>query len=160
MYMVNNNLMTHILYNVLVPVERVLTLVIYALNEFTREKKVLHYGGIVLVVLVFGLGFFLKGIELFFQPSNVITALALAILSYLHLRSITRDQGGPSRLIFYFALANLIYFTFSTSALSAVPLAYKIDPDFAIQIFYINLVGYSLWSLILIFALLWKPPKT
>jgi len=148
---------SHVIYNILLPAERVIILLIYAANELRRDQKQIHYLGIVLVLVITisGAAYYGSVVELH-NISNVLSGLVLAALSYLQLRSIAQSTAGQSRVLFYFGLANLVYCTLMVSAMSAFPLAMQIDPNFASNIISINLLAYTLWSIILIIGILWK----
>ena len=120
----------------------------------------MHFFGIIPIWCISFYGiYYYPTLSEFHDVSNVFTGLVLAALSYLHLRSISLNTAGQSLLIFYFGLANLIYLTLMISAMSALPLALKVDNTFATKIYSINLVGYALWSIILIIGILWKKQK-
>ncbi len=151
---------THTIYNVLLPLERSLTLLIYSFNEQGKLRVRMHQFGIVCVLLSFGAGMvYHPHLTEFNSLGNVLSGLVLAALSYIHLRSISLNTAGQSPTLFYFGLANLIYFTLMISAMSALPLAQKIDQVFASKIYAINLVSYALWALILIIGILWKKQR-
>jgi hypothetical protein len=88
--------------------------------------------------------------------SNTITALILAALSYLHLRTISAGEDENTRSVTIFTIATFIYSSITVSAMSALPLALQIDNSFATDLFDINLIAYALWSIILIIAILWN----
>jgi len=148
---------TGFIYNVLAPSERILTLILYTKNSRFRTDKFRYYIGIVLIVLI-------SIISLFYYPNfremhrgaYVWGGLVVALLSYLHLRSIALDEAGQSQIMFAFSLANLVYFTLMISANSAVDLAYELNVEFGKNIYLINDIAFALWSIILIIGILWK----
>jgi hypothetical protein len=86
--------------------------------------------------------------------------LIVAILSYIHLRNMILEKTGDSIIIAAFSLANFIYLTLMISSISAIELAYRIDPEFGKLIYFLgNGIGYILWSIILIIGILWKKHK-
>jgi hypothetical protein len=101
---------------------------------------------------------------LFYYPSfsdmqrgpYVWAGLVVALLSYLHLRSIALDEAGQSQIMFVFSLANLVYYTLMISAQSAVDLAWDLDVDFGKDIYLVNDISFALWSIILIIGILWN----
>lgn len=152
---------THLFYNLLIPVERILTLIIYAVNEHGISRKRIHYSGTVLIgISAISAVFYYQNITGHHSMTNILTGFIGALLSYVHLRSIMLNTAGQSTTTFYFALANLVYFTLMISAMSALPLALQIGNDFASDIYDINLIGYALWSIILIIGVLGKSKKT
>lgn len=155
------NISNHFLYNVLIPVERSLSLFIYARNEKAKEKLITYEVGIAVILAITIIGFAMHGgsSDLHFI-SNILSGLLLALFSYLHLRSIALDSAKQSLITFFFTLANLVYFTLMVSAMSAFPLALQIGNEFGRDIYNINLFAYALWSIILITGILWKKPKT
>ena len=151
---------THAVYNVLLPFERGLILLIYAANSHGREQKLVYYIGAAAVLLTYaGSTAFNGGISELHYVSTIVTGLILAALSYVYLRSVSLNTAGQSTTMLYFGLANLIYFTLMISALSALPLAQRIDNTFASTIFNANLMGYTLWSILLIIGIPWKRRK-
>lgn len=151
---------THLYYNLLLPAERTVTLLIYAFNEHGSAKKRIHYAGMAIVCLSYtGESIYAGTLTDFHDVSNVVTGLTVAALSYVHLRSVALNTAGQSVILFWFGLANLIYFTLMISAMSALPLALEIGNDFASNIVNINMAAYALWSVILIIGILWKKQK-
>lgn len=151
---------THAYYNVLLPAERTITLLIYAFNEHGLRRKRIHYAGMAIVCLSYFWETVYSGnIADFHDVSNVVSGLVVAVLSYVHLRSVALNTAGQSIILFWFGLANLIYFTMMISAMSALPLALEIDNDFASDIYNINIAAYALWSIVLIVGILWKKQK-
>jgi hypothetical protein len=148
---------THILYNFLLPVERMLTLVVYYKSESFIEKKRLQLSGVLIILIVFVIGYFrADSLRQLHSYSNIISAILTAILSYVHLRSIMLNQAGQSKVVFFFALANVLYFTLMPSAMSAFPLAFQISNSLAASMLHINLVAYTVWAILLIIGLPWK----
>lgn len=148
---------TNMLYNYLIPIERVLTLVVYICNEYRKRNKRLHLLGIFIIIGISVLDAFTKYDNFdFHHLSNVFTGILLAALSYIHLRSVSLNKAGQSVLIFYFGLANLIYLTLMVCAMSALPLALQISLEMANNVYSINLFGYGAWAVIIILGMLWK----
>lgn len=159
-YLIHNERHTHIFYNILIPIERILTLIIYLRNTANEPKKMLYYLGMAIVSCIYIISYFTSEnlMELFYV-ANIATGLILACLSYIQLRAILTGRANDSRVLIYFGLANLIYFTLMISAMSALPLALKIGNDFAGSLYNINIIGYTLWSILLIIGILWKKQK-
>lgn len=154
------NTRTHIFYNILIPIERILTLIIYLRNVNNEPGKKLYYIAVAAVFGIYIISYFNNGnLTELHNVSNITTGLILASLSYIQLRSILMGGAGDSSVLIYFGLANLIYYTLMISAMSALPLALQISQDFASDIYDINIVGYTLWSIILIIGILWKKQK-
>ncbi len=111
----------------------------------------------ILILAVYSVGYMRADIvaQLHFV-SNTITALILAALSYLHLRTISAGEDENTRSVTIFTIATFIYSSITVSAMSALPLALQIDNSFATDLFDINLIAYALWSIILIIAILWN----
>lgn len=145
------------MYNILLPLERIVSLVIYTKNENTKKAKVFYGAGGILILLVYFIGYTNSDIvsELHFL-SNTITALILTAMSYLHLRTISHGDVDTTRLITVFTIATFVYSAITVSALSALALALQIDHGFAADLFDINLIAYASWSITLIIAILWN----
>jgi hypothetical protein len=150
-----------IIYNILAPVQRILTLMLYISNTNVKEEQYLNYGGIVVLILVsLGGHFYYQDFNDFHQVPFVILGLIVAILSYIHLRNMILEKTAASIVIAAFSLANFIYLTLMISSVSAVELAYNIDHEFGKLIYFLgNGIGYVLWSIILIIGILWKKQK-
>lgn len=153
----HNGVESNIFYNILNPVERVVTLYIYAKNVNDNLNKRKYFLGSAVVLVTYLAGYYnYDTMSTLHDFPNIITGLIVSMLSYFQLRSISIGKAGQSRVLFFFGLANLIYYTLMISAMSAFPLALKIGYDFASDIIIVNLVGYTLWSVILIIGILWK----
>lgn len=141
------------MYNLLLPLERIVSLVIYAKNENTKKGKTIYGLGMALIAAVYFVGYFRNDMvtELHYV-SNTIAALILTALSYLHLRTISSKKDESSRLVILFTVATFVYSSLTVSAMSAASLGDQIDFNF----FNINLYAYALWSIILIIAILWN----
>jgi len=151
---------THVLYNLLIPVERSVILFIYAANEYEQERKRIYYFGAAAVWFSFAVSTLTLGsLSELHYVSNIVTGLVLAALSYVHLRSVSLNTAGQSVVMLYFGLANMIYFTLMISAMSALPLAQQIDLGFAVGILSLNTVAYGIRIILLIIGILWKRPK-
>lgn len=150
-----------IIYNILAPVQRILTLMLYISNTNVKEEQYLNYGGIVALILVsLGGHFYYQYFSDFQRVPYVILGLIVAILSYIHLRNMILEKTAASIVIAAFSLANFIYLTLMISSVSAVELAYNIDHEFGKLIYFLgNGIGYVLWSIILIIGILWKKQK-
>jgi hypothetical protein len=141
------------IYNLLLPLERIIALVVYAKNENTKRAKSIYGLGMAVIMAVYIVGYF--SVDLFTEfhyVSNTITALILTALSYLHLRTISSRKVESSRIVILFTAATFMYSALTVSAMSAASFGAQIDFNF----FNINLYAYSLWSIILIIAILWN----
>lgn len=156
-FVMHNGTHTNLFYNVLSPVERALTLLIYARNVHISWHKKIFYTGMGLVVALYVYCYFYyDSMTSLHSLSNVITGFVLSMLSYFQLRTISIGNAGQSRIVFYFGLANLIYYTLLISAFSAFPVALEIGDVFASKILIVNHLGYTAWAIILIIGILWK----
>ena len=119
------------IFNIMAPIERILTLMLYAKNYKNKSGKQLAYTGILLVIAIAVYGIFhFPTFQEFHYGTYVVSGLVIAVASYLHLRAIALDKAGQSFIIFVFSLANLVYFTLMISSLSAYGLANQIDNNF------------------------------
>lgn len=149
-----------IVYNILAPLEKVITFAVYGLNTITRKGRMINLIGIALVLLLSLFGFGLYPAFDFHFGIYIAAGLILAVASYFHLREMVNDRARFSGVVFAFSLANLIYYTLMVSALSAIPLALTISNDFAAQIYTGNDLAYSLWSLIILIGIAWTKIRT
>jgi hypothetical protein len=144
------------LYYVLVPLEWVLTLLVYANNSRFKSTRFKNYVGVFVVIGIFIFAlFYYPNVTEFPRGAYVWGGLVIALLSYIQLRSMALDEAGQSKILLVFTLANLIYFTLMISSQSAIDLAYELERDFGSNIYLINDISYALWSVILIFGILW-----
>lgn len=148
------------IFNTVAPVERILTLMLYAHNYKSKNGKLLSYLGMSLVILIAFAGVFhYPSFQEFHYGTYVISGLVIAVLSYLHLRAMALEKADQSLLIFVFSLANLVYFTLMISSMSAFRLANQISDEFGSEILLINQIAYALWSIILIIGIIWKTKR-
>jgi hypothetical protein len=145
------------LYNFIIPIEKVLTLLIYDKVGQRKKERLPIQIGILAIVLIYCVGYFKDGATgSFHYTSNILTSLIVAAYSYLFLRSNAIGKKGASQLITLFAAANFMYHTISVSAMSARPIARQISNQFESILYAVNLVAFALWSIILLIAILWK----
>lgn len=146
-----------LIYNLLAPIQRVGTLLVYAFNSKLRLEKKVNFVGIVLVVIISLIAaFFYPEFNRFHRLPYILSGCVVAGFSYFHLRCIILDRASSSPIIAAFCLANFVYLTLMVSSQSAVEFAYKLDPGFGKIIYLGNDIGYALWSVILIIGILWK----
>ncbi len=148
---------TGIIYNTLAPIERILTLYIYARCSIITKNKNLNFIGIIFIIMASITSQFMAPNYIDFQAVPfVLSGLVVALLSYFHLRNMVLDKAKSSKLVLIFTIANLMYYTLMASAMSAFTTSLKISDEFANSVYAINLTAYSLWSIMLILGLLWS----
>lgn len=151
---------TSTVYNLLLPTERIISLLIYACALYKNVFKSIYGVGIGLIVLTRIVSTLFEAPLTEFQfIANTIEGLTVAILSYIFIRSSLTRKAEFSINLFAFGIANLLYLTLMASAMSAVKPAISIDPANATALFGINTLAYIFWSIILIIAILWKKQK-
>jgi len=156
-FLMHIDMKSNYLYNFLIPIEKVLTLLIYDKAGQRKKEKIALQMGMAAIVLIYCVGYFKDGVTgSFHHTSNILTSLIVAAYSYLFLRSNAIGKKGVSQLVTLFAVANFAYLTISVSALSAMPIARQINNAFEANFYAVNLVAYTLWSIILLTAILWK----
>jgi hypothetical protein len=144
-------------YNVLLPIERILSLYIYGRATRLSDYPSIYNYGIGLVLLI-------RSISIIYLPdfkeldliANSAEGLTVAILSYAFVRSIVKRGKIKSPILLGFGIANFAYLMIMASAMSAYRLAYQESESLGTALYYINIIGYSFWSFILITAILWK----
>lgn len=147
-------------YNILSPIEKIITVVVYMHASSGRKFTLLNTIAMVGVVLLSILGYVLKGLEnTFHMEVYILSGFFIAILSYVFLRRLTLMKREFSIVIFCFGLANLVYYTLMISSMSAIPAALLISNDFAYKVLLGNDIAFTLWSLIILTGILWKRIK-
>lgn len=144
-------------YNILLPLERIITLLVYASVFAKSKQKNIYLVGIIAVGLI-------RIISLLYQPTlvefhfvaNTVEGLLVAVLSYVFVRSLSARESSTSVIVFAFGLATFLYLTLMASAMSAVQLAHAHSEAYGRAIYGINIIAYIIWSIILITAILWK----
>lgn len=145
------------LYNIITPIEKIITLILYAAVSTTRKHKIFNLTGIVVIIVLSILGYFVRfSAETFHFEVYVVSGFVISILSYLFLRKLALRKEQFSTVILLFGMANLVYYTVMVSAVSAMPIARKHSSVFASDLFTINDIAYSLWSLTILTGILWK----
>jgi len=147
-------------YNLLGPVEKIITLSVYLVNSKINRTKIYYLSGIIAMILLTTAGYISNS-----KPGHlheqvyVISGFIFAILSYLQLRNILLEKAKDSIPIFWFSMANLVYYTLMISVISARPVALSISWDFNTQINIVNDIAYSLWSPIILIGIIWNRTK-
>lgn len=148
-------------YNILAPIERILTVYIYIRCSNFLKSKYLHIIGLCAIILVSAISqIHAQDFSAFQNISFVIGGLVVSLLSYYHLRNITLGRAKDDFLIALFAVANLIYYTLMSSSISAFYAALDVSRAFARDIYSINQFAYGLWAITLSIGLLWSKRKT
>lgn len=149
-----------IVYNIFCPLEKIVTLMIYYLSSNRPRFKQLNLLGILLVIIISAIGFLGKlSPQEFHTEVYVISGFIISIFSYLHLRRIIRGKAKQSRVIFFFGIANLVYYTLMVSSVSALPVAMGISTDFAKTLFIGNAIAYVMWSILILIGIVWSRTK-
>ncbi len=148
-----------IIYNIFCPTEKIITLLIYYLNAFQLSNKRLNILGVLFVCLFSLYGFIANPATHFHTEVYILSGFIVSILSYLQLRQIIQEKAKQSTAIFFFAIANLVYYTLMVSSVSASPFAYELSEDFGKAVMIGNQVAYSLWSILILIGLLWNRTK-
>lgn len=148
---------TGIIYNFLLPTERILSLLVYSMVAMRTSTKRVHLTGIATVILIRIIATLHEAPLTKFQDiANTSEALIVALMSYVFIRSMLTEKAEFSIVLFAFGIANFLYLTFMASAMSALRIARSIDNAYATALYSINTIAYIFWTLILISALLWK----
>ncbi len=147
-------------YNLFCPTEKIIIMVIYYLNSKITSVKQFNILGIIAFILISIGGYYFETVSGYIHIEVlVISGIITVGLSYLHLRQIVLDKAFSSTPIFFFGMANLIYYTLMVSSMSAIPVAYNISKPFAIQISIGNDIAYVLWSLTTLIGIIWNRTK-
>lgn len=147
-------------YNLICPLEKVIILAVYYQNTFKNRIRKYYIIGVIAIIFLSSLGYiFNKNSGSVHIEVYLISGFVIAILSYLQLRQMALENARASTPIFWFGMANLIYYTFMISSISASPLALTISEEFARQILLGNDIGYISWSIITTTGIAWKQTK-
>lgn len=148
-------------YNVLAPVERLLSLQIYVLATKNKKLRMLFR---FTMILIFGIslsGYIIhNGDTDFHALPYVASGFLMAVASYIFLREWAIVSKKSTVLVFVFGMANFIYYTLMISSMSALPLANKLSAELADKIYVVNDIAYTLWSLTILFGMIWQRIKT
>lgn len=148
---------TGIVYNILTPMEKVLTMGIYVLNTKTTRSRWIYAVIAVITLIISTIGFLAyKSVMDLHVITIIASSIFVAAASYYQLRELAMDRASFSAVMVGFSLANLIYYTVMISSISSLPLAIEISNDFAKIIGTVNLIGYAMWSLIIFTGIIWK----
>jgi len=149
----------NICYNLLNPIEIVLTLVIYYQHIKSQHIKNLTIKAIV-IFLLFTLinAFFIQGLFLQFASYTFfLGGIVVCIYSYLIWRKeIYEDELSPNKLILWFATANFLYYSVSVPVISANNWLVIYSKEISFTVFIINGVNYSIWAIVIGLGILWK----
>ncbi len=147
-------------YNIICPIEKIITIGVYYFNTKKGSIKDLYGLGVIAITSLSIGGYLVNPISGSFHTAvYLISGFIMAVLSYLHLRQLVLDKAKPSTPIFWFGMANLIYYTLMTSSVSAFPVAQTISDEFARQIGTGNQIAYVLWSLTTLIGIIWNRTK-
>lgn len=148
---------TGLIYNLLLPAERIISLLIYSSAASSKNYKILFQIGIAMIVLIRITSAIIEALLRHFQfMANTAEGLLTAILSYAFIRYALIGKVRTSVILFGFGIANFLYLILMASAMSAIPIAYRIDRDYSNTLYGINTAAYIIWSATLITAILWK----
>lgn len=147
-------------YNIICPIEKITIVVCYHLNSYKSQFRLLYVTGIITFILLSICGYSLNDHPGYIHTEvYVISGFIVAVLSYLQLRNILLEKAKDSIPIFWFSMANLVYYTLMISVISARPVALSISWDFNTQINIVNDIAYSLWSPIILIGIIWNRTK-
>ena len=148
---------TGLIYNLLLPAERAISLLIYSSASSSKNYKILFQVGIAMIVFIRIASVIIEGPLHHFQfMANTAEGLLTAILSYVFIRHALIGKTRTTIILFAFGIANFLYLILMASAMSAIPIAYRIDRDYSNALYGINTAAYIIWSATLIIAILWK----
>lgn len=147
------------LYNLLIPVEIILTLIIYF--NYVQRKTSKRYILICMFLFIIFSILNLVVIQDFFKEFANHTFFAGGIIvSYLSysiwLNDIKNDLLSLQNVILWFTAANFIYYTTTIPIISAHNWLSTYSKEVAFPIFIINLVMYGLWAIIIGLGFIWK----
>jgi len=146
-----------IIYNQLAPFQRAVTLLIYYAYLKSVKIKKLNLIGLVAVLCIHAAGWAIYGdVSVFHRDIFIYSGLIVAVLSYLTLQEIILNQNEISTVIIAFCMGSFAYLTLMASAHSAVELIYEQDKSMGELVYLGNDIGYAIWSLSLITAILWR----
>lgn len=151
-------------YNLLNPIELILTLIIYY-NYFPSGniKKILAISMSTFLLfatlnVVFIQNFFLEFDNYTFFTGGII----VSVFSYFVWRNEIQNNDviSPHNIIVWFAAANFAYYTLTIPIMSAHNWLSFYSKDLAFPIYAINKVIYGIWAIIIGTGLLWKRQTT
>lgn len=157
LYLRNQGISTHLIYNFLVPIEQVLSLLLW-LGLKPQSKSIRNgiYGGILLITGISLISFGYLGLKTFHYHAFVGGSLVVIYFSYRYLKDSLVQPNLRSSLLFWLNLANFVYFSLSVSFISAVSLALHVSNDLALLMVRGNYIAYIIWCCVLLTGISWK----
>jgi hypothetical protein len=149
-YLAFNSLNTLPYNNILMLSEGMVIILLYYIHSpFTTGKRILLY--LSLIYLIFSIinFVFIQGEDNLNTYSIMPCGLVIAILSYLNIRMFITSETFFKSLLFWFSVANFIYFIVVIPSLSFLPIANNISYELGASLKVINDTAYILWSLII-----------
>ncbi|MBO6516801.1 MAG: hypothetical protein JJ975_09645 [Bacteroidia bacterium] len=159
-YMNNTANKNIVVYNAITPIEIVLTLGIYQMvSHGSRLKKALKWLMIMFLTLVLYDYLTADGWHDFHEMSYTVGCLGLVVVSYFFLRFTILGKGEVKTLVFWFAVANIFFYALAVSIFAAEPIVQQLERDTGQLIMNLKNTAYSIWTLLIIFGILWKLKK-
>lgn len=150
-------------YNLLNPIELILTLIIYY-NYFPSGniKKILAISmSAFLLFAILNIIFIQNFFTEFDNYTFFIGGVIVSVFSYFVWRNeILNNVISPHNIILWFAAANFIYYTLTIPIMSAHNWLSFYSKDLAFPIYAINKVIYGIWAIIIGIGLIWKRQRT
>jgi hypothetical protein len=147
------------LYNLLTPIEILLTLIIYYQYLTTSKVKRLLAICIFLYFLFSFLNvIFIQDFYIEYANHSFFTGgILVCLFSYLvWLNDIKNDLLSKKNIVLWFAAANFIYYTSTIPIISAHNWLSFYFKEMAFSVYSLNLVMYGIWGIIIGMGFIWK----
>lgn len=151
---------SEMLYNISAPIEQMLTIFIYSKGVNSMRIRNIHLLTISLIFLSSLSNYwFVRNPYGFHSYTIVFSGIAVATFSYWQLKFAINHEDPWRSVIFWFSLANLIYYFIMATIIVSLPLANEISNDFAASIKAINDTTYIIWSILISIGFIWNKTK-
>lgn len=134
----------------------------YSTKIYNKQKRLLLYTIIIGGLLAIYNIFFWQGPKQFTTYTFIPFGLLIAFLSYINIRYfIISNIAVLSNIIFWFSIANFVYFIVIVPIMSFLPLAIEISLDLAKTLkMYTNNIAYGVWSVLIAIGFICQRKKT
>lgn len=146
-----------IVYNISTAIEQELTLLIlYSLARSKGQRKVILVTMIIFPILSITNLLFVQKSSNFNSFTYISTGLAIAFFSYIIIKERLDDIYLFRSMVFWFTIANFIYYTIVSVVFSVLPFAIDVSYEFGNDIMHVNYVSYIIWSTLLAIGFIWS----
>jgi hypothetical protein len=145
-----------IIYNLNSLLEAGIIIYLYCLNMIKPPRWIIFISVILFILSILNLTFF-QGLRVFHIYTYLPIGLFIALISLVYISNeIDQREKFPELEMHFFALANIFYYACHIPVIAYLFLFIKKDSKFAVTLFSINTVLYSIWLILITLGLQWK----